>query len=290
MIEVYAFLAIFTMQILAMSILHPAWLSRYVRAKATDIPDEYFAQRYPGVDRHRTTERFLSRYRAANAVIAVIGVLLLGWMFSYMRHPDWQEDPVIILLSVYFVIQMSPLLLLALITVRYRKVRMHFLEGKRKAILQRRGLFDFVSPFIVFLAVLGYFLFVAFVIYLQSKPFPGFALIGVLTLVYILEAFFVYAQLYGKKGNPFETHAGRAHTIGQAVKSGVYGCILCVVFFSFIFTIDLLDHKRWVPFAQSVFLVISTLLCFMGLTAPPRQPEGLDSDGRLTPGARDLSA
>ena len=47
-------------------------------------------------------------------------------------------------------------------------------EGKRKAILQRRGLFDFVSPFIVFLAVLSYFLFAAFVIYIRQHPFPGF--------------------------------------------------------------------------------------------------------------------
>lgn len=273
MIEAYAFLVMFTVQIFAMSVLHPARLSRYVRAKETDFPDEYFAQLYPGVDRHLATERFLSRYRAANAVIAVLGVLLLGWMFSYMRHPDWDENPVIILLSVYFAIQMLPLGLAALISVRYRKVLRHFLEGKRRAVLQRRGLFNFVSPFIVFLAVLGYLLFVAFVIYFQPEPFPGFALIGVLTLVYVLQAFVVYTQLYGKKSNPFEGHAGRVHTIGQAVKSGVYCCILCVVFFSYIFTVDLLDQKRWVPFAQSVCLVISALLCFMGLTAPPRKPE-----------------
>ena len=96
---------------------------------------------------------------------------------------------------------------------------------------------------------------------------------SVLTLVYALEALVVYTKLYGKKSSPFETHEGHVHTIGQTVKSCVYGCILCVVFFSFIFTVDLLDQKRWVPFAQSVCLVISTLLCFMGLTAPPREPE-----------------
>ena len=63
------------------------------------------------------------------------------------------------------------------------------------------------------------------------------------------------------------------HTIGLTVKFGVYGCIVCVVFFAFVFTIDLLDLKRWVPLAQSVCLLITTLLSIMGLTAPPRGPE-----------------
>jgi hypothetical protein len=47
------------------------------------------------------------------------------------------------------------------------------LEGKRQAILQRRGLFDFVSPFIVFLAALGYFLFIAFVICIQHLGYQS---------------------------------------------------------------------------------------------------------------------
>jgi hypothetical protein len=45
------------------------------------------------------------------------------------------------------------------------------------------------------------------------------------------------------------------------------------VFFAFIFTVDLLDLKRWVPLAQSTCFLITTLLCLMSLTAPPREPE-----------------
>jgi hypothetical protein len=124
----------------------------------------------------------------------------------------------------------------------------------------------------VFLAVAGYFLFVGSVIYFQREPFPGFALIGALTLTYALQSFVVYVNLYGKKSNPFETHAGRTHAIGLTVKSTVYGCIVCVVFFAVVFTVDLLDLRRWVPLAMSVCLLSSTLLCLMALTAPPREP------------------
>jgi hypothetical protein len=156
------------------------------------------------------------------------------------------------------------------------------LEGKRKAILQRRGLFDFISPFVVVVAVLGYALFAALVIYVQQHPSlfsgpvkarlgPG--LLGAITLVYLLEAFVVYWMLYGKKSNPFETHAGRVHTIGRAVKSCVYACIACVAYFAVIFTLVVLDLDRWQPLAMSASLVSSALLSIMGLTAPPRERE-----------------
>lgn len=56
--------------------------------------------------------------------------------------------------------------------------------------LQRRGLFDFVSPFIVFLMVLCYFLFIALVIYIPG--FAGYPIIAVISLLYGLAAFGVY--------------------------------------------------------------------------------------------------
>jgi hypothetical protein len=182
------------------------------------------------------------------------------------------------LVAVYFMVQMLlPLGLVVWLGVRFNKAHKRSLpERKRKAILQRRGLFDFVSPFIVFLAVSSYFLFAAFVIYIQQHPFPGFAglvNIGATTLVYALQAFVVYAMLYGKKSNPFETHAGRVRTIGLVVKSCVYSCIACVAFVSLNFTLGLLDWQRWEPFALSVFFVITALLSLMGMTAPPPQPE-----------------
>jgi hypothetical protein len=288
MLEAYAFFAVFTAQVVAMSVLYPAWLIRRIRAQAASFPAERFAQLYPDVDLRPALDRFLNRYRALNAGIAVLGLLLMGYLFSYMRRPDWNDGPVEALVTVYFLAQILPLLLIAWLVVRGNKVLKRSLsEGKRKAVLQRRGLFDFVSPSVVFLAVMGYFLFAAFVIYIQQDPFPGFAgyrTMGGMTLVYALNTFVVYTMLYGKKFNPFETHAGRLHTIGLTVKMSVYSCIVCVVFVSLNFTLVLLDLQRWEPFALSVFFVIVTLVCLTGLTAPPSPPEaeGLRSEGRLT--------
>jgi hypothetical protein len=80
-------------------------------------------------------------------------------------------------------------------------------------------------------------------------------------------------MLYGRKSNPFETHAGRLHTIGLAVKSSVYSCIVIVVYLSFNFTLRLLDLQRWEPFALSSFFVVCALVASMGYAAPLRKPE-----------------
>ena len=276
MIEAYAFLAAFTVQIFAVSVLYPAWFTRYLRVQATSIPAERLAQLYPGVDPVHAQQRFLTQYRMLTTTIAVLGLLLLGWLFSYMRRPDWGYGPVEVLVTVYFLAaQMLPLLLVVWLGVRFNKEHKRSLpQGKRTAILQRRGLFDFVSPFVVVLAVLSYVLFAVFMLDIQQRPFPGFAglvSIGAITLVYAVNASVVYRMLYGKKRNPFETHARRLNAIGLTVKSSVYSCIVIVVYLSLNFSLGLLDLQRWGPFTLSIFFVINSLLASMGFIAPPRK-------------------
>jgi hypothetical protein len=277
MIEAYAFLAAFTVQVLVTSVLLPVWFIRYVRVQAARFSAERLAQLYPGVDVRQVQERFLTQYRALTTAIAVVGLLLLGWLFSYMRRPDWNDGMVILATGYFLAAQMLPLLLVVWIGVRFNKEHQRALpQGKRTAVLQRRGLFDFVSPFVVILAGLVYLLFAAFVIHLRQHPFQGFAgliNLGAVTLVYAINAFVVYTMLYGKNKNPFETHAGRLHTIGLTVKSSVYSCIVIVVYLSLNFSLALMDLKRWEPFALSIFFVICALVASMGFAAPLRKPE-----------------
>ena len=292
MIETYAFLAMFTMQVLAMSVLYPAWFMTYARRRVKSIPAERLAQMYPDVDINLSQQRFLTRYRDLNIGIAVLGLLLPGWLFSYMRRPDWNVRLLEILDSIYFMVQMLlPLSLVLWRGVSFNKLhKRHVLERKRKALLQPRGLFDFVSPFSVGLAILAYFLFAAFVIYIQQPPFAKLLVeTGAVTLVYALQTFVIYVRLYGKKSNPFETHAGRVRTTGLVVKSCVYSCLACVAFVSLDLTLELLNWQRWEPFALSVFFVISALLGCMSMIAPT-ETDGFGSGGRLIPRTRDLSA
>jgi len=267
MIEVYAFLAMFAVQILAMSVLFPARLIRSSRQATTGISRERLAQLFPGVDHELVAKRFFIRIRAGSAGVAVIGLVALGWLFSYMRRPDWSLGAVIALNTVYYLLQFLPLLLAAWFTYRLYKTHEHSpQEGKRTAMLERRGLFDFVSPPIVFLAVLAYALFVVLTLIFQRESFPGYFLIGTLTLVYAMQAREVYRALYGKKRGPLDTHTLRANRTGFVVKFSIYICIVNAAFFAFAFAIDLLDQKKWVPFAMSVLFVTITLLMSTGLT------------------------
>jgi hypothetical protein len=60
MTEAYAFLAAFTAQILAMSVLYPARFDRHVLLQAAGMPTERLAQLYPGIDFDLALARFLT--------------------------------------------------------------------------------------------------------------------------------------------------------------------------------------------------------------------------------------
>jgi hypothetical protein len=281
MIEAYAFVAAFTVQILAMSVILPTQFVARIREYAARHPTERFAQFYPGVDLDLARERFIARFRATNSGIALLGFVVLGWLSTYLQRSDWNDGPVETVVGAYFGVQALPLLFVTFVGVRFkRKVLKHSApESKRKASLQRRSLFDFVSPLPVGLALLLYLTFAAFVLYLDHRPFSGFAgapiNLGVITVVYALEAFCIYTMLYGRKINELETNADSLYMIGMGVRCCVYACILTTVFLSLNFTLVLLDMQRWEPFSMSVFLTICALLSVRSFGVPPRPADDL---------------
>ena len=278
MIEVYLFLAVFPVQILALSVLYPVRFTRLIRTALANMPAERLAEMYPGVDVGQAHERFLTRYRAANTVVAVLGLLLLGWFVRYMRDAGWDEGKVGVLITAYFALQYLPIALIAWFTTRFNKVhRRSSLGGKRKAMLQRRALFDFVSPLTAVLAVLSFFLFVAFCFYVAQDPFPGFAgpfaNIGLVTLMYVGLGAVLYWLIYARKADPLQTHADRMRMIGVVVNCYAWTCILIPIFLSVSLASKLWDMNTWGPFAGSLFYLILALLSLPGLIARPPQSE-----------------
>jgi len=278
MLEIYAFLAVFLVQILGMSVLYPIRLSLLIRASLKSIPGERLAEFYPGIDVAYAHERFLTRYRVANTVVVVLGMVLLGWFAWYTQRPDWDEGTIGGLLTVYFFLQNFPVVLYAWFTTRFNKVhRRTSTESKRKASLQRRGLFDFVPPLAVCLAVLSYAQFVAFNFYVAEHPFPGyggpFANIGILTVGYTLLGILAYRMLYGRKTDPLQTHSDRLHTIRITVNAVVWTCILVPIVASLGIARQALYLDTWGPFVGSTIFLVFSLLSLRFLSAPPREPQ-----------------
>ncbi len=269
MIEVYAFFMAFMVQILVVSVLQPKWFSSYIRAKAEAQPLGWSPQ---------SRERFLGLARTANIGIAVLGLAMLGWLFNYMRNPDWDIISVKTLVAAYVAVQMVPLILLSLFLARAKKraLLQSPPEARRTASLQRRGLFDIVSPFTVFLAVLVYVLFAAFMVYLQRHPaigLPGYRLLGMVTLVFAWSGFFVYWQIYRRKKWPLETRAYRMQAVEVGVKVILYTTITAVLFMSLNFALMLADLVRWAPFTMSAYFVIVVLIARMQFVSLRRQAE-----------------
>jgi hypothetical protein len=285
MIEAYALFAMFLVQIVIGSVLNPARLARYVRGWAANFGSERLAQLYPEFDYDRWSRRFATGYRAVHFVLVALGLALLARLYGLAQQPDWADRAENLLLF-YFMLQMAPLALLALYSVvRYRKAFLQLAqEPKRKAVLQRRGLLDFVSPGAVAVAVASYVLFVPFAIWVDLSVYGNatlsrqclITLFGV-TMVYLFNGFVVYKTLYGRK-NPFVSHEGRAQTIAMTVKSSVYGNIAVVWFVALMSFVGKLELKEWSPFALSMFFVITTLLSFIEVGSPPRTPPAEEPD------------
>jgi hypothetical protein len=276
MIPTYAFLTAFAVQILVVSVLHPGWVARWARAKAE--------VQFLGWD-GKSIARFLRLYRVVNTGIAVLGLVLLNWLFNDTQSPHWDIRPVMRLLAGYSVMQGLPFVLVSLIASWGKKKALTRSPPtvKRTASLQRRGLFDIASPFTVFLAVLAYFLFAAFVISVQQRPFPGFAgyrLLGIVTLVFAWNAFFIYWAMYRRKRWPLETRADRMQAVEVQVKVILYTSIAVIVFLSLTVALPLLHLWRWVPFATSVYFLTIILFTSMQLFALRRQAEA----DQLSPG------
>lgn len=266
MIEGYALLAALTAQIAVISLWQPLWYTRYARVKGEKYRADADNALYQNILRIRS-EAFLTFYRAVNLVIAVIGLGLLAWLSGLVLQPDWNLETVRPPTIYFTMAQILPFFLVCLteVWVHKRAARQAPPEPKRTASLQRRSLFDFVSPAAVYAAILAYLLFAAAMIYFWINPYPDFNHpmwpLRAITLVYAVNAFVVYYALYGKKSAPLETRDGRLREAAVAANVSVYASIGVVVFTAITVTLrELLHQDRWLLFAASVFLVACVLV------------------------------
>ena len=86
----------FALQVLVLSVRHPARLARYVRDKSASFPLERFATLFPGVDLEHAVTRLNRIYRGVGLMIAVVGAALLGWFYVEMRDGDWSIEGIVV--------------------------------------------------------------------------------------------------------------------------------------------------------------------------------------------------
>jgi hypothetical protein len=272
MIQSYAFLAMFAVQITLLSVWHPPRFIRYARQWADDFGS--------GEDYRVAVERFAVIYRAVNIGIAVLGALLLGWQLMEIQEAGLNITHAIVVSAFYNLLQMSPPILSGLyVLVRYRDLLRAPQEGKRQATLRRRGLFDYVSPAAVFFSVASYFGFIAFAIYLDRDVYDHASLsrqciasIVTISIAYAAAAIGIYQRLYGRK-NPFVKREDQAQNISGTVKGCVYAPAAGAWFIALFGVLGPPGLVEWRPFAFSTTLLFSGILTLSAMSSRAKPDE-----------------
>jgi hypothetical protein len=280
MIEMYGFIAAFTAQIIFFSVLGPLRVTGVLREQI----QQFIASNSPPVDPaaaarvdHRL--RLLCRLGLGTALA---GAALLAGMIRYMLRPDWTDGPLEAIVPAYFALQVLPTFLAVLTASIFHGVLKRSLPAqKRKALLQPRGLFDFVPRSAVALAVLAYFLYIALLAYVEQHPFPGFAGLpvnaAVVAFMYALMALAIYMTLRKMGSSPLQGREDRMRSVGVAVKVCVYSCILGVFNISLNMMLILLDAQRWEPAFTSIGLILVGVLSRVAVKEQLRIPGTEDS-------------
>jgi hypothetical protein len=265
-IETYAFFAAFVVQIVALSVLQPLWFVGIWHKEASVFPPELQPALQQRIFRH------LPRLNAVNWGIAVIGFALLGAFILYVPFKAWDDFA-----RFYLMLQCAPMVIATVVfMLALKDIGGTRAEAKRTALMQRRGLFDFVSPIAVGISILCYFLYVAYLFHIAQKPFDGFAGVWVniagMTLTYVGYAVALWMILYGRRTHSYETREGRVNGMRFAARMMVFMSIFSVFGLSMDMTVKFFGLDRWIPFMSCVGMAIIPFVFYMALKAAPRGP------------------
>jgi len=195
----------------------------------------YPASEYPrlyvkSIDAYRSKQRI---FKLANHIILSLGIVLLIAIVIWENMTQGHIDQIIP--WIYFMIQALPLMMLEYSGFAYFKLmRKTDTRKTRRAELNPRRLFSFISPMIVGTALiliiaclLVFYLMHGFEFHPRNDTF----IIG-LTLIAsnILYAGIIYWNLYGKKLNPFQATKDRMKQIEGTIKSLVFLSIAASLF------------------------------------------------------------
>jgi len=198
------------LQILLVSVYVPHHVASRLRYVFETYPAESYPKLYPfdmATTDTRTRLRGLALYQALNALIAAMGFALLIWLFlSDYRLANEGGDEIFVML--FFFLQISPQLYVALREAKHLEMlRKAYDNSQRRADLQPRRLVDFVSPWVILLAVVMFVLWLVF--YLSGRnpdtqPLSEIiATISGMSIMNICFAISMWRALHGIGQNPY---------------------------------------------------------------------------------------
>ena len=136
-------------------------------------------------------------------------------------------------------------------------------RATRRAELQPRRLFDFVSPALLALAALVYVAFIVLIIYIDQFEFSWFGgywnIVGT-TAINLVFAGVVIWKMYGKKLDPHQAYEDRIRHIEVTVKTLLLISIVATLFLAITIVLASLDLRNFEPIAVSLYLQLIVVL------------------------------
>ncbi len=261
------FYVIFLSQIILISFYFARKILSRMRYVVETYPPSKYPKLYPvPID---IVEKGQRNFRNMNLFILLAGFLLvLIGVFSGYSANDSSDG---IFLTIYFFVQFSPMLLAEISGFKYFKLmRKANLHTTRKAELQPRRLFDFISPTFIGMAIFMYVAFIVFGLYIYQFQFhwgsKAFIMIISLTAANLFFAGIIIWNMYGKKIDPYQAYKDRIRQIGLTVKSLVFISIAATMFLAIAVLFDKFDSDNLMPTVMSVYFQLLAVISFQTVT------------------------
>lgn len=228
------FYIVFISQIYFISFYYPNRILSRTRQVITKYPPQSHPKLYPESLEYYT--RAQRNYRIFNAVIFLIGLILLGSVISWDYSSGGNQKHAEAMPLFYGMVQFFPFILLEFSGFKqFKLMREADKRTTRKATLQPRRLSDFISPFYIWIAAITFVVYVLFELYMPNLQFhwnsDAFVRISSLVVCNLIFAVIILWNLFGKKLDPYQAHKDRVRQMEFTFKSLIVTSIAVSLFF-----------------------------------------------------------
>ena len=250
----FLFSLTFLSQIILISFYFPRKLANGIQYLMETYPPSKFPKLYPkSIDYLKIKQR---NYKIYNLIILVLGLVLLGIVFINFPEDSQRQRWEQAIVLAFFMIQFLPLLILEISSFNiFRHMRKTDSRTTRKAVLQPRRFFDFISPILLGVVIFVYVTFVVFIFYFKRFDYPWFG--GNLNIVIITGGNLFFSgiaawNMFGGKLDPYQSHEDRRQQISLVVKQLAFISIGMTLYGIF----SILAHAFEIRYLGSIFMSI----------------------------------
>jgi len=213
------FYLIFISQIWLLSYFYPRKILERIRFVIQNYPPQQYPKLYPqSLDK---VERVQKIYKFLNYIILAIGIWLLVGL-GMLSNADNQDNFNEGIPLMYGMVQFIPMMMLEVLGYKqFKLMKQKDTRTNRKAELQPRRLFAYVSPYLIISAVVMYIFLIAFELYMTQYTitFDFMVKVGSVSLANLLFIGITLFNLFGKKLDPYQATEERIKQTKFAIRS-----------------------------------------------------------------------